>query len=217
MAPRFSALTLRIEIRPLTGIARTWRPKFLTLAAVYRGGVVIMTNSKKWVLISAITASVLLTGVVCSQSILADVEAGKREKAERYQKLKQEEAAERAKLESMQANTKEEVEKQVQQGLKVKELGLEAGKLQEELHPKDAKVRLEEDLRSVRNIFTTHKYYASMVNDPVYGEQYKKAYEILMMKFEVLEKIERDFKENNKPVEQLQNELDDLLKIKELQ
>jgi hypothetical protein len=176
-----------------------------------------MTNSKKWVLISGIAASVLLTGVVFSQSTLADVEAGKLEKAERYQKLKQEEAAERTKLESMPANTKEEVEKQVQQGLKVKQRGLEAGKLREELQPKDAKVRLEEDLRTVRNIFTTKKYYAGMVNDPVYGEQYKKAYEILMMKFEVLEKIERDFKENNKPVEQLQKELDDLLKLKELQ
>ncbi|ASS76022.1 hypothetical protein CIG75_14325 [Tumebacillus algifaecis] len=116
-----------------------------------------MAISNKWKIVSITAASLLLTGIVISQSTLAD-----------------------------------------------------------QITKKDTKKKLQEDLEVYKGIMHTHTYYKDLVNDPVHGKAYERAYGILMMKFKTIERIERDFNENKKTAEELLNELEELIHIREL-
>lgn len=179
-----------------------------------------MAKLKRWIPLSIVAFSVLVSGIILGQQSFAvkkDAASIKAEKAETLKKLIAEEAVERAKLEAMPNQTQEEIKKTVEQGMKVKQLGLQAAALQAELEPEDMKKRVQEDIRSLKDIFNGNKYYADRVNDPIHGPKYQKAYAILQQKVQILEQIEQDFLKNTKPLEQLHQEIDDLRKIRELE
>lgn len=176
-----------------------------------------MANIKKLIPVSVIAISLILTGVAVGQQTFAQQDVEKVEKTEELNQLKQQEQQEMAKLKSLKGTTQEEIEKQLEQEKKVKQLGLQVGKLQKELKPEVTKEHVEEVIRTLKDIFNTNKDYADKANDPVNGSKYKKAYEILQLKIRTLEQIEKDFKENNKSLEQIEKELDELKKIRELE
>lgn len=176
-----------------------------------------MAKIKKWLPAMVIISSVLLAGIVFGQATFADVDANRVEKTAKLKKLLEQERIESAKAEQMPAQTLEEIEKKLEQAKKAKKIAHEIGKLKEELDPQGQREHFEENLLSVKGIMHSNKYYATMVNDPVHGEKYKKAYDILIQKFKTLDRIEKDYNEGTKSVEQLQKELDDLVNIKELQ
>jgi hypothetical protein len=171
-----------------------------------------MAKYRKLIPVSVIAFSLILTGVAVGQQDLA-----KEEKLQKVEKLKQQEQAEMAKLQAMKGSTKEEIEKQMEQERKVKQLGIEVGNLQDELHPEVTRDHVDEVIRTLKDIFNANKDYADKANDPVNGAKYKKANEILQHKIKILEQIEKDFNLNNKSLEQIQKELDDLKAIRELE
>lgn len=172
-------------------------------------------SKKKW--ISIITVLALgLTVAISSQSTFADKDAMKAAKEEKLGKLKEEADIERAKLESMPNKTEEEIGKHLQQAKKIKMIDIEIDKLQIELYPEDPKEKLANGIISLRRILELNSYYTHFFDDPVKGERYRKAYETLQKKLKMMDQIEKDFQENNKTVEQLLKELDDVRKIPEL-
>ncbi|MBV6716854.1 hypothetical protein [Paenibacillus chitinolyticus] len=141
------------------------------------------------------------------------------DKKEKLENLKKEEQRLKAKLEekkSISAETTQEKAEREKAETQIKKIGIEAGTLQDELYPPDPKVKLAENIKSLKNILEINGYYETKTNDPIYGEAYKKAAQILKEKKEKLAEIERDFIEGNKSVEVLTKEFEVLRAIREL-
>lgn len=117
----------------------------------------------------------------------------------------------------MPSNTPEELEKQDEQGKKVKQIGIEVGKLDKEVNPEDPRAKLEEyiwtygDMIGIKMAFNESN--AMKAKDK---SAWIKANEILEQKKQTLTQIEKDFKEGNKPVEMLLEEFENLTKAEEL-
>jgi peptidoglycan hydrolase CwlO-like protein len=169
-------------------------------------------NNKKKVIFITVFTAIILTGGIVSNKSFADIVT----KEERLNQLQVAEKEEKAKLETMPNQTLKEIEKKVEQGHKVKKIGLEAGKLIEELAPPIDSKYLQGEIVALRRVMDTKFYYKTKVDDPTYGTAYAKAVEILEMKKQILSQIEKDLKENKKSIEELTKELEELKKIKEL-
>ncbi|NEW08322.1 hypothetical protein GK047_20170 [Paenibacillus sp. SYP-B3998] len=96
-------------------------------------------------------------------------------KALKLSQLKGNFESEKAKFEAMpQSKSAEDSAKIEAQGKKVKELGLEAGQLQAELIAPDTKKELEDNIRGLKGVLAESDYFKTKVDDPTYGEMYKK-------------------------------------------
>ncbi|MEC0247421.1 hypothetical protein P4H65_16665 [Paenibacillus chitinolyticus] len=112
-------------------------------------------------------------------------------------------AKEKEKLEKMPGNTEEEIKKKVEQGKKVKSLGIETGKLEAEVNPPDPKADLEYNLRSMKGVLAEAASFTTDESDPVKVEKLKKGLQTVeKMKVE-LASIEKDYKENKAPLNDL--------------
>ncbi|USB32390.1 hypothetical protein [Paenibacillus sp. YPG26] len=171
-----------------------------------------MRRIKKNIAIAVCAAVVLTAGLSATSISTADELSNKEILAD----LKQAEAAVKSKLEAMPAQTPEDINAAVEQGRKVKEAGLEAAALESTINPVDSRIQLEEDLRALKDVLATKGYYATLSNDPKYGEEYAKAAEILAGKKIKLAQIEKDLKENKNPVDQLIKEYEELRAQREL-
>lgn len=159
-----------------------------------------VNNKKKFVLISVCVVLIFTIGGVLGNNIFADIVP----KEERLKQLQVAEKEEKTKLEAMPNQTLEEIEKTVEQGHKVKEIGLEVGKLIEELAPPtDPKKELEDNIRGLKGVLAETAYFKTKVDDPIHGEMYKKGIRIVEQKKIDLAEIENDLKENKMPVEEL--------------
>jgi hypothetical protein len=101
--------------------------------------------------------------------------------------------------------------------MKVKQVGIEAGNLQRELHPQLTRDKVAMTILVIKDVLNENRDYAEKAKDPVNGAKYQKAYEILQMKTKMLDQIEGDFQANSKSLDQISIELDDLTKIHELE
>ncbi|MEV2910045.1 hypothetical protein ABNF65_15765 [Paenibacillus larvae] len=172
-----------------------------------------MKINKKLIATTLCGALVLGIGISLSYNTIAQ----KPSKKEQLETLKTQEKEEKDKLERMPSDTPEELEKQNEQGDKVKQLGIEVGNLDKEVNPVDPKAKLEEyiwtykDMIGIKMAFNDSE--AMKVQDK---SAWKKANEILEQKKQTLAKIEKDLKEGNKPVEMLIEEFENLKKVEEL-
>lgn len=172
-----------------------------------------MIETRIWIT-SGILAAVVFTS---SFSIANDSRAAQLHKKEMMAQLKLEEEALRIRIETMApARTSEERDKINELGHKLKETGLAVRALDEEINPVDLTVKLEGDIQSLKGIFATKGYYSTKINHPSYGKQYARAAEILAEKKARLTEIEQDLQENNKPVEQLVREFEEVRDRREL-
>ncbi|MDT2265410.1 hypothetical protein P7H12_20050 [Paenibacillus larvae] len=138
-------------------------------------------------------------------------------KKNNWKHLNHKEKEEKDKLERMPSNTLEEVEKQNEQGDKVKQLGIKVGKLDKEVNPIDPKAELKELIISYNNILDVKmSFNESNAMKAQDKSAWKKANEILGQKKQTLAQIEKDLKEGNKPIETLTEEFENLRKVEEL-
>ncbi len=153
--------------------------------------------ARNWKAVSVAAILILVIGASLA------VYAGAQTRHEKYQALKVEFEREMARMYQMSP------EESIAQGLKVKRLGWEIGQLENELYPNPAK-----DLE--RKIFAMKAAYGDMAgwyrskakNDP----EAAKVLERVIIKQEKLQQIEKAFKEQTRPVEELLVELDNLAK-----
>ncbi|MVP00580.1 hypothetical protein [Paenibacillus lutrae] len=145
-------------------------------------------------------------------SVTNDSQANVVSKAEKLEKLTQEESNLRTKFDALPENSEERNEL----GRKVKEAGITAGNLKEEINPVDPRTELEANLKSYKNVLGTKDYYSTKTSHPQYGKAYAKAAKIVAEKEVRLAEIEKDLKENKKPVDQLVKEFEELRMQQEL-
>lgn len=169
-----------------------------------------MNKNLKWLLVSVVALSVVTVGVYCEKYLVTYA------KEKRLQNLIEMENKERAILESMTGSTAETLKQQVEQGQKVKQLGIEVGKLREELYPTSPRDQLMHDIAGQKLHFQEKLHgYKYMANDAAQGKIYQKAWDILLVKIQTLERIEHDFNVDNKSIRELQQEFDNLMKVPE--
>ncbi|AJK27690.1 hypothetical protein [Paenibacillus larvae] len=172
-----------------------------------------MKINKKLMSTTLCGALILTIGISLSYGTTAQ----KPSKKEQLETLKSQEKEEKDKLERMPSNTLEEVEKQNEQGDKVKQLGIKVGKLDKEVNPIDPKAELKELIISYNNILDVKmSFNESNAMKAQDKSAWKKANEILGQKKQTLAQIEKDLKEGNKPIETLTEEFENLRKVEEL-
>lgn len=171
-----------------------------------------MTNKTKWLSISLCAGLAITTGGFFGYNTYAD----NIPKALKFEQLKTDVENEKSKFEKMPNTTPEEIKSVVEQGKKVKELDWEMAELQKELNPSDSKKILEQDIMSLKGILETKSYYKTMVDDPINGRSYAKAAEIVEQKKKDLTQLEKDFKEDKKPVDELKKEFERIRDAQEL-
>lgn len=186
---------------------------------------------KVWTL--PLTAAVLLlTGGMISYSLLANdptatnrggvaeavpnIEDQQRTaKLERYALLQTAFEAENAKFEAMPSQTKEQIEESVEQGRKVKEIGLELGLLEKEVDPDYPRRELESRLKGAKAVIADgNKLLVSYKkrNDP----QYEIFLKLNEYKSERLARLEQEAEEKSKSIPQLLQELEELIGMTEV-
>ncbi|MDQ0887886.1 hypothetical protein QFZ81_002974 [Paenibacillus sp. V4I9] len=155
---------------------------------------------KNKILISACVGLAIIIGGSLSYNAYADILPN----AVKLSQLKNDFEKEKAIFESIpESKTDEDHANVEKQGRKVKELGLEAGLLEADLNPSDPKKELEDNIRGLKGILAENEYFKTRVDDPEYGEMYKKGIKIVEQKKKDLAEIEKEFKDNKTPIEEL--------------
>lgn len=174
-----------------------------------------MNIKKTWIIGVCSATAFVIIGLGWNSSSQADGY----DKKGRLETLKKEEQRLRVILDSGQPGASETTAEKLQREQDermVKKIGIEAGTLQDELYPPDSKARLEENIRSLKNVLEINGYYETKKNDPVHGKAYEKAALILNEKKKTLAEIEHQLKEGSKPIEQLTKDFEDLRAVREL-
>ncbi|QVV19500.1 hypothetical protein Sneaky_27 [Paenibacillus phage Sneaky] len=172
-----------------------------------------MKINKRLIVTTICGALVLGIGV----SLSYDTIAQKPSKKEQLETLKTQEKEEKSKLKRMPRDTQDEIESLNEQADKVKQIGIEVGKLDKEVNPVDPKARLKELIISYNNILDVKmSFNESNAMKAQDKSDWKKANEILGQKKQTLAQIEKDLKEGNKPIETLTEEFENLRKVEEL-
>ncbi|MBD0380946.1 hypothetical protein [Paenibacillus sedimenti] len=135
-------------------------------------------------------------------------------KKECFAQLKVAFETEKAKLEAMSSRTPEEIEKNVEQGRKVKEIGWELGLLEKEVDPDYPRRELESKLVSSKQHFNGNEllHHYKRTNNP----KYNALFILLEYKKEQIAQIEKEYQEKSKAIPNLLQELDELIVMTEI-
>ncbi|WP_426451944.1 hypothetical protein ACP26L_07660 [Paenibacillus sp. S-38] len=129
----------------------------------------------------------------------------------RYAQLKSDFEIEKKKLESMPSSTPEEIEINVEQGRKVKEIGWELGLLEKEVDPDYPRRELEGKISSLKQGNELLLHY-KRTNDP----RYEALFKLDNYKKEQITQIEKEYQEKTKSIAQLLQEYDELINMTEV-
>jgi molecular chaperone DnaK (HSP70) len=154
--------------------------------------------NKKVLISTALCGAIALAG--CSFFTYQAL-AGKDQRIDQVSQLKAEFQEERAKLESMPNTTPEEIEQTVIQGKKVKEKGLEIGKLEKEVND-NPKKELEDLIQATEGVFAENTYKELAKEN----KKFEKSVQTIEKKKEILAQIKKDLKDGTKTIEELRIE-----------